>query len=120
MHITVKLLVGLVALLHLYFLWFEMFAWTIRGPKIFTSFPKDLFPATKKMAANQGLYNGFLVAGLIWSLTIEDVHWQRNVACFFLLCVFVAGIFGGLTVSKKAYYVQALPALIALVLMALL
>jgi len=67
MHTAIDILIGLVALLHLYFLWLEMFAWTTRGPKVFRGFPKELFKPTRNMAANQGLYNGFLAAGLIWT-----------------------------------------------------
>jgi putative membrane protein len=109
------ILVGLIALLHLYILWFEMFAWTSRGPKIFRDFPKDLFEPTKAMAANQGLYNGFLAAGLIWSLLISDPVWSVNVATCFLLFVLVAGLYGAATASKRILYVQAVPAAIALV-----
>lgn len=114
MEIIIKILIGLVALLHLYFLWFEMFAWETRGPKIFRSFPKDLFSPTKSMAANQGLYNGFLAAGLIWSFFIQNAEWSNNVALFFLSCVAVAGIYGALSVSKRIFYVQGLPAVIAI------
>ena len=116
MSIASKILVVLVAFLHLYFLWFEMFAWTTRGRKIFKQFPAELFEPTKTMAANQGLYNGFLSAGLIWSLFISDFHWQINVAIFFLSCVLIAGIFGAFTASKKIFFVQGLPALIGLLL----
>lgn len=116
MKILITILIGLVALLHLYFLWFEMFAWTTRGPKIFRNFPKDLFKPTKALAANQGLYNGFLSAGLIWSFFIEDPVWKTNVALFFLICVVVAGVYGALTASKKIFVVQALPALITILL----
>lgn len=116
MEILINILIGLVAFLHLYFLWFEMFAWTTKGPKIFRSFPKDLFEPTKALAANQGLYNGFLSAGLIWSFFIEDPVWKTNVALFFLICVAVAGIYGALTASKKIFFIQALPALIAILL----
>lgn len=116
MEILINILIGFVALLHLYFLYFEMFAWTTKGPKIFRSFPKDLFEPTKAMAANQGLYNGFLSAGLIWSFFIEDPTWKTNVALFFLICVAVAGIYGALTASKKILFVQALPALITILL----
>ena len=119
MLIVVKILLVVIAALHLYFLWFEMFAWETRGPKIFKSFPAELFTPTKSMAANQGLYNGFLSAGLIWSLFIEDQIWQVNVAIFFLSCVLVAGIFGAMTASKKIFFVQALPALIALLFIAM-
>ena len=117
MALIAKLLIGLVAFLHLYFLYFEMFAWTTKGPKIFRSFPKDLFGSTKAMAANQGLYNGFLAAGLIWSLLIQDPHWQIYVAIFFLSCVAIAGIYGAFTVSRKILYIQALPAILAMVLL---
>ncbi len=97
-------------------MYFEMFAWTTLGRKIFRNFPSDLFEPTKALAANQGLYNGFLSAGLIWSLFIQDPVWSSNVAIFFLSCVAVAGIYGALTASKKIFVVQALPALIALLL----
>jgi putative membrane protein len=114
MHLITQLLIGFVALEHIYILWLEMFAWTTRGRKTFKSFPPDLFEKTKSLAANQGLYNGFLAAGLIWSLLIQDAAWQVNVAVFFLGCVIVAGIFGALTAQKSIFFVQALPAILAL------
>lgn len=107
----------LVALLHLYFLWLEMFAWTTRAKRVFRGFPKDLFEPTKTLAANQGLYNGFLAAGLLWSLAIQDSLWQTRVALFFLGCVALAGLYGGLSVSKKIFFVQALPALLGMLLL---
>ncbi len=119
MEIAIKIIIGLVALIHLYILWFEMFAWTTRGRKVFRHFPAELFEPTKSMAANQGLYNGFLAAGLIWSLLIEDPVWKVNVALFFLGCVAVAGIFGAITASKKIFFVQALPALVGIALILL-
>ena len=106
-----KIIIGIVALLHLYFLWLEMFAWTTKAKKVFRSFPEELFEPTKTLAANQGLYNGFLAAGLIWSLFIKVGAWQVYVALFFLGCVAVAGIYGAATASKKIFTVQALPAL---------
>lgn len=106
-----KILVGFVAIIHCYILWFEMFAWTSRGPKIFSNFPIDLFEPTIAIAANQGLYNGFLAAGLIWSLVIKDAIWARNIATCFLLFVAAAGAFGALTVSTKTIYVQLIPAI---------
>lgn len=115
--LTAKIIIGVVALLHLYFLWFEMFAWESRGPKIFRSFDKSLFKPTKSMAANQGLYNGFLAAGLIWSLLIQNPEWSKNVALFFLGCVLVAGLYGALSVSKKIFIIQGLPALLGIVLL---
>ncbi len=111
-----QIIIALVAILHLYFLWLEMFAWTTKAPKVFRNFDKDLFPKTKAMAANQGLYNGFLSAGLIWSLLISNPEWSTNVAVFFLSCVLVAGLYGALTVSKRIFYVQGIPALLGLIL----
>ena len=117
MDLVIKFLIGAIALMHIYILWFEMFAWTTRGPKIFRNFPKDLFEPTKTLAANQGLYNGFLAAGLIWTFFISDEMWQTNVALFFLSCVLVAGLYGTFTADKKIFFVQALPALMAITLL---
>ena len=115
MHLIAKILIGLVAIEHCYILWLEMFVWTTKGPKVFKSFPKDLFEPTKAMAANQGLYNGFLAAGLFWSLLIQDHSWSLYVAVFFLSCVIIAGIYGGITAGKRIFYVQAIPAILALI-----
>ena len=115
MKLTTDFLVGFVALEHLYILWLEMFAWTTKGRKTFKSFPADLFEKTKGLAANQGLYNGFLAAGLAWSLVISDAIWSNNVAIFFLSCVIIAGVYGALTVQKSIFIVQALPAIVALI-----
>lgn len=93
-----------------------MFAWTTRGKKIFKKFPKDLFEPTKSLAANQGLYNGFLAAGLIWTFSIQDPFWSTNISIFFLSCVAIAGIYGAFTADKKIFFVQAFPALITLLL----
>lgn len=114
MELASKIIIALVALLHLYFVYFEMFAWEIVGRKIFKQFPKEFFPKTKTLAANQGLYNGFLVAGLVWSFFISDPEWSRNVALFFLSCVVVAGVYGALTASKKIFWIQAMPALVGI------
>ena len=92
-----------------------MFAWTTKGRKVFRNFPPELFEPTKPMAANQGLYNGFLAAGLIWSFFITDPYWYSNIALFFLGCVAIAGIYGALSLSKKIFFVQAVPALIGIV-----
>ena len=109
------ILVALVALEHLYILYMEMFAWETLGKKTFKgSLPNELFKPTKKLAANQGLYNGFLAAGLIWSFFIENPEWQKNIQLFFLGCVIVAGIYGALSASRKIFFVQALPAILAL------
>ena len=109
-----SILTAFVAILHLYFLWLEMFAWTTRGPQVFKTLPKELFVPTKALAANQGLYNGFLAAGLIWSFFIANPVWQENIRLFFLTCVLVAGIYGALTADKKIFMVQGLPALLAI------
>ncbi len=115
MSIISMILVALIAALHFFIMWFEMFAWESRGPKIFSSLNKDLFSPTRAMAANQGLYNGFLAAGLVWSLVIGDDIWSAHVARFFLLCVAIAGIYGAKTVSKRILYVQTVPAALALI-----
>ena len=115
MEILANILVGVVALEHLYILYLEMFAWETKGKEAFKgSLRPELFAPTKTLAANQGLYNGFLAAGLIWSFFITDRAWSNNVAIFFLSCVIVAGIYGAVTASKKIFFIQALPALIAL------
>ena len=114
MNILSQIIVGFIAIIHLYILWLEMFAWLTRGPKVFRTIPPDLFEKTKVMAANQGLYNGFLAAGLIWSLFISDATWSNNIAIFFLGCVLVAGIYGAMTASKRILFVQAVPAAIGL------
>ena len=108
------ILIAAIALLHLYIAWFEMFAWTTRGPNVFTDFPRDLFEPTKALAANQGIYNAFLAAGLIWSLLISDANWQVNVAACFLIFVAVAGVVGAATAARKILFVQTVPAVLAL------
>ncbi|MFD2569382.1 DUF1304 domain-containing protein [Spirosoma soli] len=114
MEIITRILISLVAIEHIYILWIEMFAWTTKGRTTFKSFPPDLFDKTKALAANQGLYNGFLAAGLIWSLLINDLTWRSHVACFFLSCVIIAGIYGAITAQRSIFFVQALPAIIAI------
>ena len=106
----------LVALEHLYILYIEMFAWETRGKAFFKSLPEHLFADTKSMAANQGLYNGFLAAGLIWSFCISEPQWSLYIRFFFLGCVAVAGIYGGITTSGKIFFAQAMPAIIAICL----
>jgi len=119
MNILSKLSIGLVAVEHVYILWFEMFAWERKGPKIFRNFPKDLFPKTVALAANQGLYNGFLAVGLAWSLFIEDPTWGPRIASYFLGCVAVAGAYGAYSASKRILYVQTVPALLGLAMVQL-
>jgi len=110
MSIVALSLIALVALLHLYFLVLEMFLWTRPlGRKVFRMSPEKA-ETTKVLAANQGLYNGFLAAGLVWSIVGE----RRDVATFFLACVIVAGLYGAATVNKRIFIVQAVPALLAL------
>lgn len=119
MEIALKIIIGLVAFLHLYILWFEMFAWESRGPKVFRGFPKELFAPTKVMAGNQGLYNGFLAAGLIWTFFICDIPWRDNIALFFLGCVAVARIYGSITADKKILLVQTVPAALGIIVILL-
>ena len=114
MTLLANILTGLVILIHLYIVWLEMFVWTSRGPKVFKTIPKALFEPTKVLAGNQGLYNGFLAAGLIWSFLIADPVWQMNVRLFFLGCVVVAGLYGAWTADKKILMVQSVPAMAAM------
>lgn len=109
-----NILIVLIGLLHVYILVLEMFLWDKpAGLKAFGNSPEKA-QLTKVLAQNQGLYNGFLAAGLFWSLCAPE-NYALPLANFFLGCVLVAGIFGGLTASKKIIYIQALPALVALI-----
>ena len=110
MKLIALILIGLVAVEHIYILWIEMFAWTTKGRTTFKSFPAELFEPTRTLAANQGLYNGFLAAGLLWGL----FSGRRDLKVFFLCCVIVAGVYGGLTAKMSILYVQGVPALAAL------
>lgn len=116
MNILSDILIGLVAVEHLYIMFFEMFAWETIGKKTFNTLPSNMFKPTKALAANMGLYNGFLAAGLIWTFFISNTEWANNMSVFFLVCVIVAGIFGAITVTKKIFFTQSVPAIIALVL----
>jgi putative membrane protein len=121
MKFLLQILISLIAIEHLGFLWLEMFAWETKGKKIFrNTLAADMFNPTKGLAANQGLYNGFLSAGLIWTLFISDNIWKINISIFFLYCVMVAGVYGAFTITKKIFFVQALPAIIALILILVL
>jgi putative membrane protein len=106
------ILIGFVAFIHIYIVYLEMVLWTTKkGIKTFGLKNKEFAEETKVMAANQGLYNGFLAAGLIWSI-ISD---KTDVAIFFLTCVFVAGIYGAYSTKKKSIlYIQTIPATIGL------
>ncbi len=110
-----NLVVGLVGLLHVYILVLEMFLWTKpAGLRAFGQTPASA-EASKVLAANQGLYNGFLAAGLFWGLSLGSGGF--GVKVFFLLCVAVAGVYGAATASRKILFVQALPAVIGLALL---
>lgn len=111
--ILAQVLTALVAAEHLFIVWIEVFAWETAGKSIFKTIPEELFTPTKAMAANQGLYNGFLFAGLIWSFLISDPQWEANIRLFFLGCVIIAGIYGAATASRKIFVMQALPAIAA-------
>lgn len=108
-----SILTGIVALIHIYILVLEMFLWDRpQGRKAFGTTPA--FAAeSKTLAANQGLYNGFLAAGLIWGIVLGEAG--DPIKVFFLLCVAVAGVFGAVTVSRKILFVQTIPAIIALI-----
>jgi len=110
-------LVGLVALLHLYFLVLEMFFWNKPlGRRVFGTTP-EFAQASAALAANQGLYNGFLAAGLLWGLVLGPAGF--GIKLFFLGCVIVAGLFGALTANRKILWVQAVPGAVALLLVLL-
>lgn len=108
-----SILTGVVALIHIYILILEMFLWDKpQGLKAFGSTP-EFAAQTKVLAANQGLYNGFLAAGLIWGIWLGEAG--DPIKIFFLLCVAVAGVFGAVTVGRKILFVQTIPAVIALI-----
>lgn len=112
MKLISDILIVIVALLHFFFLYLEMFLWDKpRGMKSFNLTP-EFAKQSKRLAMNQGLYNGFLAAGLLWGLFAGN-----PVKIFFLSCVIIAGIFGAFTVSKRIFYIQAVPAILALVIL---
>ena len=112
--LVAQILIAIIAILHLYFLILEMFLWDKPlGMKAFGN-TAEKAKLTKVLAQNQGLYNGFLAAGLIWSL-FASAPFAFPLANFFLGCVLVAGLYGAMTASKKILYIQAMPALIALI-----
>lgn len=114
MILIANVLVALVAALHVFFLVLEMFLWDKPlGLKVFRNTP-DKAAITKVLAANQGLYNGFLAAGLVWGLLHGNPVFAFQIKVFFLLCVIVAGAYGAATVSTRILIVQALPAALAL------
>ena len=113
MDLLITVLISLVAIEHLYFLVLEMFLWTKpKGIKTFGLKSKEFAEDTKVLAANQGLYNGFLAAGLIYSLVVED----KNLSIFFLVCVTIAAIYGSYSTQKvRLFYIQGIPTLLALI-----
>jgi putative membrane protein len=117
MSIAAHAVVALIALLHVWFLILEMFLWDRPSGRRAFGLTKEFATQSKVLAANQGLYNGFLAAGLFWGLWLgrEGTH----ITLFFLACVLIAGLFGGLTASRKVLWIQALPALIGLTLVLL-
>lgn len=117
MRLAAAIVIALVAALHIYFLVLEMFLWrTPYGRRTFGTTP-EFAQASAVLAANQGLYNGFLAAGLLWALVWYGVGSGRSILTFFLACIVVAGIYGGVTVSRRILIVQAAPAVIAAALL---
>jgi putative membrane protein len=118
MDILIQVLAGLIAIQHLGFLYLEIFLWQKPvGLRIFRMTPA-VAASSKVLAMNQGLYNGFLAAGLLWSLVYPEIAFALQLKMFFFGCVVVAGIFGGLTVSHRILWVQAFPSVIGFVLAA--
>jgi putative membrane protein len=114
MLLAANIVIALIALLHVYILVLEMFLWeTPRAMKVFKQ-TKESAVITKVLAANQGLYNGFLAAGLFWGLYLGQAG--NPIKVFFLLCVLVAGLYGAATANKRILYIQVIPALIGLAL----
>ena len=117
MRLAAEIVIALVAALHIYFLVLEMFLWrTPFGRRTFATTP-EFAQATAALAANQGLYNGFLAAGLVWAVVWYGIGSGRAILTFFLACIVVAGIYGGVTVSRRILIVQAVPAVIAAALL---
>lgn len=117
MSVAANSVIVVIALLHLWFLILEMFLWTRPSGRRAFGTTVEFAEQSKALAANQGLYNGFLAAGLVWGLYLGAGGAGFGVKVFFLSCILVAGIYGGLTASRKILWIQALPAAIALVLL---
>ncbi|MET9674220.1 DUF1304 domain-containing protein [Streptomyces sp. NPDC006482] len=113
MDLTADILVALIALLHFYILVMEMFLWQKETGRNFSGFDAEMARLTAPMAANQGLYNGFLAAGLVWGLVADDPTGFRA-KIFFLSCVVIAGIYGAATANRRILFAQALPGALAL------
>ena len=119
MELIISALIFLIVIEHAGFLYLEMFLWTKKaGIKIFRH-SKEQAEKTKVLAANQGLYNGFLAAGLLWGLFHNNPVFGSQIIFFFLACIVIAGIYGGITVSRSIFYIQALPALFTVTLLLL-
>lgn len=113
MELLIKFLILFIALEHLGFLYLEMFLWSTSAGKRIFGHNTEQAAATKVLAANQGLYNGFIFAGLIWGLVHSNPLFGQQIIMFFLACIVLAGIYGGLTANKSIFYIQALPAITA-------
>jgi len=116
MPVFLKILVAIIALEHLFIAYVEMFAWETKGPKMFSHLSLNFIKQTKQMAGNQGLYNLFLVAGMIWAICLTNPAWSFMIAIFFLACVAIAGIYGAITVEKSIFFKQAFPSLLVMIL----
>ena len=117
MLMTARVLMGLIAALHFYIAYFEMFAWETTGPRVFSTFPPALLGQTTVLAANQGMYNAFLAVGLIWAVCITNREWQRKIGICFLLFIMAAGVVGAITISPRIMMIQTVPALLAALLL---
>lgn len=118
MSAAANLVIGLIVLLHAWFLILEMFLWTRPSGRRAFGTSAEFAEQSKALAANQGLYNGFLAAGLAWGLLLSGAE-ALHVKCFFLGCVLLAGIYGGITAARKILWFQALPAAVGLALVLL-
>ena len=116
MSIAASIVIAIIALLHAWFLVLEMFLWTRPSGRHAFGLTPEFAEASKVLAANQGLYNGFLAVGLGWGLWLGGSE-GRDVKAFFLCCVLVAGLYGGLTATRKVLWIQAAPAVLALLLL---
>lgn len=108
------ILTSLICLIHMYFMFLEMKLWEKKRIRQMFGLSEELAKQTRMMAFNQGLYNGFLAAGLLWSLLSSDLNLRTQLQIFFLGCVLIAGVIGGLTVTKRIFWIQGLPAAVTL------
>ena len=118
MNTLTLILVGLIAIIHGYFMFLEMKLWEKKRIREMFGLSAELAKQTRMMAFNQGLYNGFLAAGLVWSLLAADANLKLQLQLFFLSCVLLAGVVGGITVTKRIFLIQGLPAALALLTLA--